>query len=137
MKHINTFFGIALCLSIVSFAPKSLISEGRAPASENPKTTIVRVESEKQQLYVFGPLVIYKRAQRIEEVRVHYQRLQSDVETIAAQKREISRLLSQRNLALDEVKKLQDQLRTLTQEQAQTVAQLERSEEHTSETPVT
>lgn len=128
MKNMNTLLGMFLCLSIVSFAPKSLIDNGRTPAStteEVPNTVTVRVEAAKESLFVFGPLVIYKRAQRIEEVRVHYQRLQSDVDTIAAQRAEIERLLNRNGIAMSEVNRLKKDLKKVTASHAQTKAQLE------------
>lgn len=114
MKKFNTLLGFALCLSFVSFAPKSLLTDGRAPASGDEPATTVRIQAAKQQLYVFGPLIIYKRTERIEEVRIEYRRLQSDVELIAKQKAEIERLMSERSNSLSEVTRLKKELSKVT-----------------------
>lgn len=125
MKKINTLLGFALCLSFVSFAPKSLLTDGRAPASGDEPTTTVRTQTPRHQLYVFGPLVIYKRTDRIEEVRTEYRRLQADVELIAKQKAEIERLMSDRSNSLSEVARLKKELKKVTAAHEKTKQELE------------
>lgn len=126
MKKLHPLFGFALCLSFVSFAPMSLIVDGRAPAS-NPdsSSSIVRAEKPRHQLFVFGPLIIYKRTERIKEVRVEYRRLQADVDMIANQKIEIERLIARADGSLEEVTNLKKELKKLTASHERTKAELE------------
>lgn len=124
MKKFHPLFGFILCLSFVSFAPMSLlVDDGRAPASnETPKP---QVET-KRQLFVFGPLIIYQRSERIKEVRTEYARLQSDVDLIAKQKAEIERLLSNSQGSMQEISKLKKELGKLTASYNQTKSELEK-----------
>ena len=125
MKKLQPLLGFALCLSFVSFAPMSLIVDGRAPASDDQPTTIVRVEKPRHQLFVFGPLIIYKRTERIEEVRTEYRRLQADVDTIAEQKKEIERLVASNDGSLSDIANLKKELKKLTADHARTQGELE------------
>lgn len=126
MKNFNTLLGFALCLSFVSFAPKALITEGRAPASgDQPSSITVRVTQEKKQLFVFGPLIIHQRSERIQELRIEYRRLQSDVQRIARQKAEIERLISANGMADSEITRLKTELAELAVAHDQTKAELD------------
>lgn len=127
-KHIQPLFGFILCLGLVSFAPtKSFLGDqdGRMPASEGEgSTTVIRRESSLPRLFVFGPLVIYKRTQRIEEVRTEYRRLQADVDKIAQQKAEIERLLRREDALTNEASRLRSEFARLVKEHASTRSRL-------------
>lgn len=100
-----------------------LEDDGRAPASnEDPKP---QVET-RRQLFVFGPLIIYQRQEKIKEVRTEYRRLQSDVDLIAKQKAEIERLLSNSQGSMQEISKLKKELDKLTASYNQTKSELEK-----------
>ena len=124
MKKFHPLFGFILCLSFVSFAPMSLlVDDGRTPASkEDPKP---QVET-RRQLFVFGPLIIYQRSEKIKEVRTEYRRLQSDVELIEKQKSEIERLISESDGSMQEISKLKKELGKLTSSYNQTKTELEK-----------
>jgi len=100
-----------------------LVDDGRAPASkEDPKP---QVET-RRQLFVFGPLIIYQRSEKIKEVRIQYRRLQSDVALIEKQKVEIERLLSDSQGSIQEISSLKNELAKLTASYDQTKNELEK-----------
>ncbi len=125
-KHVQPLLGFILCLGLVSFAPKSLLSsgDGRMPASDGESTSVVRRETSLPRLFVFGPLIIYKRTQKIEEVRTEYRRLQADVDKIAEQKAQIERLLEREDALTSEASRLRQQFATLVKEHAVTRSRL-------------
>lgn len=131
-KRMNSLFGFILCMGLVSFAPKSLllVDDGRAPASNGDgQTTISRTESTRPQLFVFGPLIIYKRTQKIEEVRTEYRRLQTDVDKIEAQKAEIERLLARESALSSEANQLRQQFTELVSEHTAARTRIEQLQE--------